>query len=108
MGEVGDQGPAFHEEIGAYAKQRGIDHFWCAGDLCKHAAMAYGSASRYFEDTDELVAELARPLLDPMKPAPNPEPDFGSVLVKGSRFMKMERVVAQLGARDDKEADDAA
>ena len=32
MGEVGDQGPAFHEEVGAYAKAQGVDHFWTVGD----------------------------------------------------------------------------
>ena len=102
MGEVGDQGPAFHEEIGAYAKQRGIDHFWCAGDLCTHAASAYGAGARHFADTPALLAALGDTTAA--------EPAFGAVLAKGSRFMGMERVVALLAAHDDKneEASDAA
>ncbi|MBV4323744.1 UDP-N-acetylmuramoyl-tripeptide--D-alanyl-D-alanine ligase, partial [Parabacteroides distasonis] len=28
MGEVGNEGPAFHCEVGAYAAERGIAHFW--------------------------------------------------------------------------------
>jgi UDP-N-acetylmuramoyl-tripeptide--D-alanyl-D-alanine ligase len=101
MGEVGDQGPAFHEEIGAYAKSRGIDDFWCAGDLCVHAASAYGIGARHFADTPALLAALGD--------STSAEPAFSSVLVKGSRFMAMERVVAVLAAHDDdKGATDAA
>jgi UDP-N-acetylmuramoyl-tripeptide--D-alanyl-D-alanine ligase len=81
MGEVGDQGPAFHAEIGAYAKARGIDHFWCVGSLCTHAANAFAGA-KYFAAVDYMLN--------------TPEPEFNAVLVKGSRFMKMERVVARL------------
>ena len=94
MGEVGDQGPAFHQEIGAYAQVRGIDAFWCAGDLCTHAARAYGVDARHFVDTPALLAALGESTAT--------EPAFAAVLVKGSRFMGMERVVATLVAHDDK------
>jgi UDP-N-acetylmuramoyl-tripeptide--D-alanyl-D-alanine ligase len=102
MGEVGDQGPAFHQEIGAYAQARGIDAFWCAGDLCAHAARAFGVDARHFVDTRALLAALGE--------STAAEPAFGAVLVKGSRFMNMERVVALLVAHDDndKGAADAA
>jgi UDP-N-acetylmuramoyl-tripeptide--D-alanyl-D-alanine ligase len=96
MGEVGDQGPAFHQEIGAYASARGIDHFWCAGELCGHAAQAYGPQARHFADTAALLHELDA--------GPATAPPFESVLVKGSRFMGMERVVALLVAQDTKNA----
>ena len=82
MGEVGDQGPAFHAEVGRYARDRGIETVWCAGELMRHAAQAAGA--RHFETVGELLAALGEAL------------PFASVLVKGSRFMKMEQVVAAL------------
>ncbi len=86
MGEVGDQGPAFHAEVGAYAKQKGIAQFWAAGAACAEAARAYGAGSRHFEQVEALLSAL------PQRPA------AAAVLVKGSRFMKMERVVQALEA----------
>src|SRR5262249_2117465 len=79
MGEVGERGPQFHAEVGAYARERGIESLWCAGELSAHAAAAYGSTARHFNDVQALLAALAG----------SPAPDCGAVLVKGSRFMKM-------------------
>jgi UDP-N-acetylmuramoyl-tripeptide--D-alanyl-D-alanine ligase len=89
MGEVGDQGPAFHAEVGAHARARGIDQVWTAGDLCRHAADACAGA-RHFPTVAELLAALGD--------APGLS-SAASILVKGSRFMKMEQVVAALQSR---------
>lgn len=85
MGEVGDQGPAFHREVGAYAKERGIETLWCAGELMAHAAQAFGGA-RHFATVADLVAAVKN----------NEAPACRAVVVKGSRFMRMEQVVAAL------------
>ena len=79
MGEVGDRGPEFHAEVGAYARERGIESVWLAGTLVAHAA-----GDRHFDGVAALLAALGE------------APAFASVLVKGSRFMRMEQVVAAL------------
>jgi UDP-N-acetylmuramoyl-tripeptide--D-alanyl-D-alanine ligase len=84
MGEVGQQGPAFHAEVGGYARERGIDRLWTVGALCVHAAAAYGPAARHFDSVDAMLAAL-----------PGAEP-VAAALVKGSKFMRMPRVVQAL------------
>ena len=83
MGEVGEQTRAFHREVGAYAQARGIEVLWTAGSASRHAADAFQDA-RHFDTTGDLINALAQ------------APDCRAVLVKGSRFMAMERVVAAL------------
>jgi UDP-N-acetylmuramoyl-tripeptide--D-alanyl-D-alanine ligase len=87
MGEVGDRGPAFHAEVGAYARERGIEAVWCAGALSAEAAAACGPAAHHFAEVPPLLAALA-----------GEAPEASSILVKGSRFMKMERVVQAIQA----------
>ena len=84
MGEVGDQGPAFHAEVGACARDAGIAHVWTAGSACVDAARAYGPGARHFADAAAVVAALGE------------APACGAVLVKGSKFMHMPTVVAAL------------
>ncbi len=84
MGEVGTQGRQFHEEIAAYAVSRGIDAVLATGELARHMG---GAGVRHFEQFDELLAALDTTL---------GSKSDATVLVKGSRFMKMERVVAHL------------
>jgi len=84
MGEVGAQGKEFHEEIGAYAASRGIETVLATGELARHLA---ASGARHYEQFDELLAALDEKLGGNTK---------ATVLVKGSRFMKMERVVQHL------------
>lgn len=89
MGEVGNQGPEFHAEVGAYAAEHGIEALFTLGDLCVHSAQAFGAA-RHFGDMDSLLAVVTAQV-----------GGFQSVVVKGSRFMKMERVVQALLSRGD-------
>jgi UDP-N-acetylmuramoyl-tripeptide--D-alanyl-D-alanine ligase len=86
MGEVGEHGERYHDEVVGYAAQRGVDHLLGLGAATVRAVRAAGAAG--FEAYDAIepllarVAALARPGV--------------TMLVKGSRFMRMERVVAAL------------
>ena len=83
IGEVGDNGPAMHEEVGAYARAQGIEVLLTMGQASVAAAQAFGAPARACDSVDEVMVALreARPT---------------SVLVKGSRFMRMERVVKEM------------
>jgi UDP-N-acetylmuramoyl-tripeptide--D-alanyl-D-alanine ligase len=85
MGEVGQEGRQFHIEIGAYARGRGIEQLFTLGELAQHASTAFGAHARHSTDIDalKLAAQAAAPA-------------GATVLVKGSRFMRMERVVQHL------------
>ena len=85
MGEVGADGPAYHVEIGAYARQQGIQKLLTLGQLAKHSTDAFGASAAHFDEIGALQDSLDACLTG-----------SGTVLVKGSRFMKMERVVAHL------------
>ncbi|AMP01802.1 UDP-N-acetylmuramoyl-tripeptide--D-alanyl-D-alanine ligase family protein [Collimonas arenae] len=85
MGEVGNEGRKFHQEIGAYAQQRGITQFFTLGDLAADASAAFGPQAKHFIDIAALLAALDAVMT----------PDT-TVLIKGSRFMKMERAVQHL------------
>ena len=80
MGEVGAQGAEFHREVGAYARAKGIASLLALGEATREAVQAFGAGARHFASVEDLVAHV----------------NGNSILVKGSRFMKMERVVAAL------------
>jgi UDP-N-acetylmuramoyl-tripeptide--D-alanyl-D-alanine ligase len=80
MGEVGERGAEFHREVGAYARSKGVSQLLALGEATKHAVDAFGAGARHLATVDEIISSL----------------EANTVLVKGSRFMKMERVVAAL------------
>jgi len=82
MGELGTEAPRLHREIGAYAKQAGIERLLALGELSRETVAGFGPGGQHFEYIEDLLHEVENLL------APGV-----TVLVKGSRFMKMERVV---------------
>jgi len=89
MGEVGESGDLFHQEVGAFAKASGIEHLMCLGPLTQHSAMSYAGELEgvHFQNLESLLDQLPRVLQG-----------VESVWVKGSRFMQMERVVKAITA----------
>lgn len=81
MGEIGEASGQYHDEIGGYAKSQGIDRLLAFGDASQQAVRNFGEGARHFCDIEKLIAAVNKEL--------GPET---TVLVKGSRFMKMERV----------------
>ena len=85
MGEIGEASGQFHDEIGGYAKSQGIDRLYALGEASQQAVRNFGEGARHFCNVEKLIAAVSKEL--------GPET---TVLVKGSRFMKMERVADAL------------
>lgn len=85
MGEVGEQGPQFHREVGAWARERGVDRLLTLGVASAVAAQAFGAGAEHCAGLDSLVARAAALAGEGV-----------TFLVKGSRSMRMERVVGAL------------
>jgi UDP-N-acetylmuramoyl-tripeptide--D-alanyl-D-alanine ligase len=85
MGELGAEGPQMHAEVGAFARAAGVDGMLALGESSRLAAEAFGKGARHFESVEALLEE-----------AGHEAAQGATLLVKGSRFMKMERVADAL------------
>jgi UDP-N-acetylmuramoyl-tripeptide--D-alanyl-D-alanine ligase len=88
MGEVGVRGPEFHREVGLYARASGIESLLTTGPLMREAAQMFGANAAHFDEIGGLIDALRQSLRA-----------GATVLIKGSRFMQMERVVQALSAQ---------
>ncbi len=89
MGELGKSGAALHREVGTAVRAAGVARLFATGTLSRNAVEAFGRGGEWFDSVDDLVdavRTVARPGMN--------------VLVKGSRFMRMERVIAALAEVD--------
>lgn len=84
MGELGDDVEQLHADIGVYARDKGIEKLFCLGTYAQQAAKSFGKNARHYQDIE--------PMLDALKQQINNT----TVLVKGSRSMRMERVIEAL------------
>jgi UDP-N-acetylmuramoyl-tripeptide--D-alanyl-D-alanine ligase len=85
MGELGDNAAEMHAEIGSYAKASGLKSLFVLGDMSAETAKAFGAGAKHYATPQDLVTDLRKQ----MQQGTN-------VLVKGSRFMAMERVVNEI------------
>lgn len=81
MGEVGEHGVFLHAEVGEYTKIKKIKNLFTFGTLAKEATKHF-TGSQHFDDVESLNIAVINKLTQ-----------VKSILVKGSRFMKMERVI---------------
>jgi UDP-N-acetylmuramyl pentapeptide synthase len=85
MAELGADAAQMHADIGSYAKQKGIGKLFAFGELSLQATTTFGVNAQHFTSLEALIANL-KPLMQKSV----------TILVKGSRFMQMERVVNQI------------
>ena len=89
MGELGADAARLHREVGQYAKTKGLKQLYCLGELSLEMVHGFGVGAGHFDDAAAL-AEAIKPKLSAQV----------TVLVKGSRFMKMERVIDLLDEKN--------
>jgi UDP-N-acetylmuramoyl-tripeptide--D-alanyl-D-alanine ligase len=85
MAELGEFGERLHRQVGALALEHGVRRLYAIGPLTKSAVRAFGKGAAHFKNIDALMRHLKKDLHSE-----------AYVLVKGSRAMHMERVVAGL------------
>ena len=85
MGELGPAGERLHRKVGEEARDAGVHHLFSLGELAQQAAAAFGEGAESFSDMESLITRLQQQVHNGV-----------TVLVKGSRAMRMERVVEAL------------
>ncbi len=85
MGELGDSAQDFHQRIGEEARLAGIDRLFAVGELSAYTVARFGPGARHYEDIEKLLADVEGLLAADV-----------TLLIKGSRFMHMERVVKRI------------
>ena len=87
MGELGPTAEALHRAAGAQAGASGIDRLFTLGPLAQAATAEFGARAKHFENPEALIDELEKARHGDL-----------SILVKGSRRMRMERIIEALDA----------
>lgn len=85
MGELGEDAPAMHAAIGEYVRHAELNGLFALGKLTEQTVLQLAADAWHFDTVDELCEELVKHM-----------DGTTTVLVKGSRFMKMERVVERI------------
>ena len=102
MAELGEFAAEAHAQVGAFAREQGIERLLATGPLAALAVERFGTGGQWFPDTEALTRELLR-ALSPSASAGGESAASVRLLVKGSRVNRLERVVAALvGNNNDK------
>jgi UDP-N-acetylmuramoyl-tripeptide--D-alanyl-D-alanine ligase len=87
MGELGDDAPSLHNEVGKAARDAGVDRLFAIGELSRNTVDAFGANASWHDSVESLIKTVAKNMTVGV-----------NICVKGSRFMRMERVVSELSA----------
>jgi UDP-N-acetylmuramoyl-tripeptide--D-alanyl-D-alanine ligase len=87
MGELGPDAPALHREVGEAARAAGLECLFATGELSRETVAGFGPGGEHFASHIALIDALRGRLVTDV-----------TVLVKGSRFMRMEQVIEALTA----------
>jgi UDP-N-acetylmuramoyl-tripeptide--D-alanyl-D-alanine ligase len=82
MGELGPDAAVLHRSMGELARDAGVRKLFCVGELSRETAAGFGKGAQWFAELGELSATLLPELHDGL-----------TVLIKGSRFMGLDRLV---------------
>jgi len=91
MGELGDYAVRSHADIGVFAREHGIERLFATGELARGTAQSFGAGASWYPDTTALGQAVRAALTEAGAAAAQVR-----MLVKGSRFNRLERVVAAL------------
>ena len=80
MAELGEAAPDIHRRAGELAQRLGVHRLFAVGDLSRHAVAGFGAGAKHYSSQEALIDDLRGM----------------TVLVKGSRVTRMERVVEQV------------
>ncbi len=86
MKELGDNEYELHRSVGRYAREKGVDELIAVGKLAEGISEGFGGGAKHYAEVDDILRELK-----------NVIKEGDSVLVKASRAMRLERIVAALG-----------
>jgi UDP-N-acetylmuramoyl-tripeptide--D-alanyl-D-alanine ligase len=85
MKELGNEAQSLHHFAGESIRQAGIDLLFTYGELSANTSQAFGEGAYHFNEQEKLITAL-KPFLY----------NQTTILIKGSRSMRMEKVVAEL------------
>jgi UDP-N-acetylmuramoyl-tripeptide--D-alanyl-D-alanine ligase len=87
MGELGPDAAALHHGMGELARDAGIRQLYCVGELSRETATGFGKGARWFESVQQLDQALHDECIDGR-----------NILIKGSRFMGLDKLVRSIEA----------
>jgi UDP-N-acetylmuramoyl-tripeptide--D-alanyl-D-alanine ligase len=88
MGELGDDAPVYHQQVGEYALSKGVDELYTLGKLSRYASDVFGKPERHFIQREQLLQQLNMSLKNTTMKT--------TIIVKGSRSSRMELLVTDL------------